>query len=187
MRRLCIYSQRVERVRMAHAGKPIETSDELIERLGGYTKYNLLWREVLKECGARDGVIFYDWSRSDTFQLPLIQDFIKDARLRPADTQTLTERLDRLVFSEIDRDGEMFRDVDTFRPATSRSVSYPFSSPGWPAPVSKYPTTSHGTTSSATRRTWAFSGRISADFCTIRRCPASSSSPRREKRKIPTR
>ena len=97
---------------MAHAGKPIETSDELIERLGGYTKYNLLWREVLKECGARDGVIFYDWSRSDTFQLPLIQDFIKDARLRPADTQTLTERLDRLVFSEIDRDGEMFRDVE---------------------------------------------------------------------------
>ena len=97
---------------MAHAGKPIETSDELIERLGGYKKYNLLWDEVLKECGARNGVIFYGWSRTDTFQLSLIQDFIKDARLRPADAQTLTERLDRLVFSEIDRDDEMFRDVE---------------------------------------------------------------------------
>lgn len=97
---------------MGNADRPIRTSDELIERLGDYTKYNLLWDEVLKECGARNGVIFYDWSRADTFQLPLIQDFIKDARLRPADAQTLTERLDRLVFSEIDRDGEMFRDVE---------------------------------------------------------------------------
>ena len=97
---------------MKNTRQPIKTPDELIERLGGYTKYNLLWDEVLKECGACNGVIFYDWSRADTFQLPLIQDFIKDARLRPADAQTLTERLDRLVFSEIDRDGEMFRDVE---------------------------------------------------------------------------
>ena len=97
---------------MKNTRQPIETPDELIERLGGYTKYNLLWDEVLKECGARNGVIFYGWSRTDTFQLSLIQDFIKDARLRPADAQTLTERLDRLVFSEIDRDGEMFRDVE---------------------------------------------------------------------------
>ena len=97
---------------MKRAYGRIDTSDTLIERLGGYKKYDLLWEEVLKECGARDGVIFYGWNRADTFQLPLIQDFIKDARLRPADTQTLTERLDRLVSNEIDKDGEMFHDVE---------------------------------------------------------------------------
>ena len=88
--------------------KPVKTLNELEKRLGGGRKYDILWNEVLKKCGYRNGVIFYNWSHFDTFQLPLIQDFIQQARLRPANAETLTERLDRLVFDEIDKDGRMF-------------------------------------------------------------------------------
>lgn len=87
----------------------VKTLDELIERLGGGRQYDKLYNEVMRDCGYRNGIITYPWSSADTFQLSLIQDFIRDACLRPANEAILKERLERLVFEELGNENEMFR------------------------------------------------------------------------------